>query len=163
MNQKLEKLIAEIAPDMIDDSFLKGDVTDHMVDQIIAIRQLQQLFPSLTYSRRGHSDHKKHDIKLFLSKKFIMTLSCGSNLTLGRIYTDYVSDTDSEKALVMEGNGTDPEPSTLFSKYRKREKWQQKYYKCYNSIATMKEEIIHIIDVAISFGVDQNSFFVYLL
>lgn len=42
MNPKLEKLIAEIAPDTIDDSFLTGDVTDHMVDQIIAIRQLQQ-------------------------------------------------------------------------------------------------------------------------
>lgn len=159
MNPKLEKLIAEIAPDTIDDSFLTGDVTDHMVDQIIAIRQLQQLFPSLTYSRRGQSEHKKQDIKLFLSKKYILTLSCGSNLSLGRIYTDYVSDKDSEKALVMEGNGADPEPSTLFSKYRKREKWQQKYYKCYDSIAAMKEEIIHIIDVAISSGVDQHSFF----
>ena len=58
MNPKLEKLIAEITPDTIDDSFLTGDVTDHMVDQIIAIRQLQQLFPSLTYSRRGQSEHK---------------------------------------------------------------------------------------------------------
>ena len=121
MNPKLEKLIAEIAPDTIDDSFLTGDVTDHMVDQIIAIRQLQQLFPSLTYSRRGQSEHKKQDIKLFLSKNYILTLSCGSNLSLGRIYTDYVSDKDSEKALVMEGNGADPEPSTLFSKYRKHQ------------------------------------------
>ena len=64
MNPKLEKLIAEITPDTIDDSFLTGDVTDHMVDQIIAIRQLQQLFPSLTYSRRGQSEHKKQDIKV---------------------------------------------------------------------------------------------------
>lgn len=159
MNPKLEKLIAQIAPDTIDDSFLKGDVTDHMVEQIKAIRQIQQLFPSLTYSRRGQSEYKKQDIKLFLSKKFILTLSCGSNLFLGRIYTDYVSDTDSQKALLMEGKGTDPEPNTLFSKYRKREKWQQKYYKCYDNIAAMKEEIIHIIDVAISSGVDQHSFF----
>ena len=131
MNPKLEKLIAEIAPDKIDDYFLTGDVTDHMIDQIIAIRQLQQLFPSLSYSRGGQSEHKKHNIKVYLNKNHILTLSSGNKQCLGKIYTDY----------------------------RKSENGMQKNYKPYDSVAAMKEEIIHIIDNAISKGIDEQTFF----
>ena len=131
MNSKLEKLISKIAPDTIDDSFLTGDVTDHMIDQIIAIRQLQQLFPSLSYSRGGQSEHKKHDIKVYLNKNHILTLSSGNKQCLGKIYTDY----------------------------RKSENGMQKNYKPYDSVAAMKEEIIHIIDNAISKGIDEQTFF----
>ena len=66
MNPKLKALTDEIKPDTVDDSFLTGEVTDHMVEQIMAIRQLQQLFPSLTYSRRGQSERKYYrDIKQY--------------------------------------------------------------------------------------------------
>lgn len=160
MNPKLKALIDEIKPDTIDDSFLTGEVTNHMVEQIMAIRQLQQLFPSLTYSRRGQSERKKLDIKVFLNGSHIFTMSCYGKQFLGRIYTDYISDTDLEKAVVLDGKlGADPEPGTMLLKYRKRENWDQKYYKWYDSIATMKEDMVHIIDIAISKGVNEHSFF----
>ena len=160
MNPKLEKLIAEIKPDTVDESFLTGEVTDHMVDQIKAILQLKQLFPSLTYSRRGQSESKKQDIKVFLNQNYILTLSPGNKQCLGRVCTDYVTDDEAKNALVLEGYiGMDPEPDTLFTKYRKREKWTQKYYKNYDSVAKMKEEIIQIIEIAISKGVIDKTFF----
>lgn len=131
MNPKLEKLIAEIKPDTVDDSFLTGEVTDHMVEQIKAIRQIQLLFPSLTYSRSGQSEQKRHDIKVFLNKNHILTLSPGNKQSLGKIYTDY----------------------------RKSENGAKKHCKTYDSVATMKEEIIQIIDIAISKGVIDHTFF----
>ena len=159
MNPILKKLIAEIEPDTIDDSFLIGEVTDHMVEQIEALLQIRQIFPSLTFVRRGQSERKKFDIKVFLNNNHIFTLSCYAKQYLGRIYTDYVTEKDAEKALILDGMlGSDPEPNTLLSRYRKRDNWDQKYYKWYDSIAAMKEDIIHIIDVAISSGVNPHSF-----
>lgn len=155
----IKKLIAEIEPDTIDDSFLIGEVTDHMVEQIEALLQIRQIFPSLTFVRRGQSERKKFDIKVFLNNNHIFTLSCYAKQYLGRIYTDYVTEKDAEKALILDGMlGSDPEPNTLLSRYRKRDNWDQKYYKWYDSIAAMKEDIIHIIDVAISSGVNPHSF-----
>lgn len=151
MNQSLKSFLESIKPNTIDESFYTGEVTDIMLEQIKVLYELQQDYPTLSFKRRGQSRGKMHDINVYCSNKRIFHTS--ERIWL---HTNTLTDDEIAAALEFEGKRTnDPEPETVYTRYRHVPSWDLKYYIHCKDIDDMKDKVRHIMDVY--FGLEHET------
>lgn len=116
------------------------------------LSELKEKYPEISFRPRSSipDGTKANDINVEINGIIAATIFADDNYPCGRLMTRFLLPQEKTVAIQVEGRDPDPEPDSIYEKYRYRPKWKPTcWVRCFNSYDDFVYEIEKIICLAL--------------
>ena len=122
--------------------------------------ELKEKYPEMSFRPRSSSPDgtKANDINIEINGVIAATIFADDNYPCGRLMTRFLLPQEKAAAIQVEGRNPDPEPYSIYDKYRYRAKWKPTcWVRCFKSYDDFIYEIEKIICLALEKPIPNKS------